>query len=67
MSNKAIDFFARIGQFIKEVKIELGKVTWSTREELKDSTIVVLLTTLILAVIVGIFDFLVSKLISMVM
>lgn len=67
MSNKIANFFSRIGQFLKEVKIELGKVSWSTKEELKDSTTIVLLSTLVLAIIVAVFDFIMSKLISMVM
>lgn len=67
MSNKLVNFFSKIGQFIKEVKIELGKVSWSTKEELKDSTTIVLLSILVLSIIIGVFDFLVSKLITMVM
>ncbi len=67
MSNKIADFFGRIGQFLREVKVELQKVSWLTREELKDSTIIVLLSTLALSIVVAAFDFVMSKLISMVM
>jgi len=67
MSNKIADFFGRIGQFLREVKVELQKVSWLSREELKDSTIIVLLSTLVLAVIVAVFDFFMSKLITMVL
>lgn len=66
MANRIVDVFNKIGQFLNEVKLELGKVSWCTRAELKDSTVIVLVSILILAVIVGIFDFFMSKLISMV-
>ncbi len=46
-----------MGQFLNEVKLELKKVSWSTREELKDSTIVVLVSIVILGAFIGLFDF----------
>ncbi len=51
--------------FIKEVRAELGKVAWSTREELLSSTIVVIVVTLILGVFIGILDIFLSKLLSL--
>ncbi len=53
--------------FIAEVRTEMGKVTWPTREELKDSTIVVLVMMLILSVFIGIVDFFLSNLLTLVM
>lgn len=50
--------------FLKEVRLELGKVAWSTRQELIDSTIVVISITAITAVFIGIIDILLSKLLS---
>jgi len=47
--------------FLKEVRAELGKVAWSTRQELMDSTIVVIVVTAIMAVFIGIIDILLSK------
>lgn len=66
MANKIVGALSRIGQFLNEVKLELKKVSWSTRSELKDSTIIVLTSLCILAVVIGIFDFIMSKLISVV-
>lgn len=66
MANKIVDSLNKIGQFLKDVKLELKKVSWSTRLELKDSTIIVLISVIILAVIIGVFDFFMSKLISVV-
>ena len=53
MKTKIINFF---GDIVKEMK----KVTWPKKEELKESTLVVLLTSLIFAV----FVFLIDKIIS---
>lgn len=38
--------FKKIASFVKEVKSEMTRVTWPTREELKGSTIVVIVVTL---------------------
>lgn len=50
-------FVARSKAFIQDVKSEMDKVTWPTREDLKASTTVVLLFLFILAFTVGILDF----------
>jgi preprotein translocase subunit SecE len=47
--------------FVKEVKVELGKVAWSTREELMASTVLVLAITGISAVFIGLLDIGLSK------
>ena len=53
-------------KFIKEVKAELGKVAWSTRQELMSSTIVVISVTAILTVFIGIVDIILSKFLTVV-
>lgn len=52
-------------KFLKEVKVELGKVAWSTRQELIDSTIMVIVITIITAIFIGIIDLFLSKLLSL--
>jgi preprotein translocase subunit SecE len=52
--------------FLKEVKAELGKVSWSTRQELIGSTLVVIVITFIAALFIGIIDVLLSKGLSIV-
>jgi preprotein translocase subunit SecE len=54
----------KIKDFISEVRAEMQKVTWSTREELIGSTSVVLMTMLILSVFIGISDFAFSHFLS---
>jgi len=50
--------------FLKEVKQELSKVSWSTREELMGSTVVVIVVTFIMAAYIGIIDFGLSRIIK---
>jgi preprotein translocase subunit SecE len=52
--------------FLKEVRVELSKVSWSSREELIGSTSVVLVITFILGVFIGIIDLLLSKGLSLI-
>jgi len=62
----AVKNYAKIKTFVLEVKTELTKVSWSTRQELMDSTVVVLVITGITAAFIGIVDFLLAKFLSMV-
>ena len=51
---------ARAREFLKEVQVEATKVSWPTRNELRDSTVVVIVTVLIVSVFIGIVDRLLS-------
>lgn len=57
--------FEKVKQFIKEVRFELTKVTWTTRQELIYSTIIVIVVSLVLAVFVGAVDVVLSNLATM--
>ncbi|HUU56436.1 MAG TPA: preprotein translocase subunit SecE [bacterium] len=46
----------RLWNFLVEVRAELKKVTWPTWIEVFSSTVVVIITTLIFAVMIGIWD-----------
>ncbi len=56
----------RVSQFVREVKGELSKVSWSTREELIGATSVVLVITAIMAGFFGVIDVALSKILSIV-
>lgn len=43
-------------EFVKDVRVESGKVSWPTRNELRDSTIVVIIAVILVAVFVGVVD-----------
>jgi preprotein translocase subunit SecE len=48
--------FEKIGNFFKEVKVEMKKVTWPTRDELKDSTKLVIIASVVVSVFIGVVD-----------
>ncbi|HNV86917.1 MAG TPA: preprotein translocase subunit SecE [Candidatus Omnitrophota bacterium] len=50
----------KIKGFFQEVKEELNKVVWPSRAELLGSTMVVIVTTFILAAFIGAVDFCLS-------
>ncbi|HDH53587.1 MAG TPA: preprotein translocase subunit SecE [Nitrospirae bacterium] len=58
--------FGKIKDFFREVKIELKKVVFPSREEVIGSTKVVVVLVLIVAVFLGLIDLVLSKLIGMV-
>lgn len=46
----------RVNPFLLEVVGELKEVTWPTRQEIQTHTTVVILTVLIIALLMGVFD-----------
>ncbi|MBZ0253238.1 MAG: preprotein translocase subunit SecE [Candidatus Methylomirabilis sp.] len=50
--------------FLREFRVEFRKVTWPSRDELRGSTIAVLLAVAIVALYLGLSDFVLSKLLS---
>ncbi len=61
-----MNIFKKITGFIKEVKEELKKVAWSSRQELLASTVVVITVTFIMAIFIGIIDIALSKILSII-
>lgn len=47
----------RITEFSNDVVSELRKVTWPSRKETQSATVVVIITTIIIAIILGAMDF----------
>jgi len=54
----------KIGSFIGQVKSEMKKVAWPSRQELISSTLVVITSTLMLAVFIGLCDLVISRVIN---
>ena len=48
-------------QFVKECAGELRKVTWPTRSDVLSSTRVVFISTIVVAVVLGLLDWLFTK------
>ncbi len=60
VKTKKKPFFARMKKYFKDTKSELKKVTWPSKEQLKQNTIVII--TFI--IIVGVFLFAIDMLFS---
>ena len=58
------NFIARVRQFFTDVVGELKKVTWTTKRELIDSTIVVFVSIFFMAAIVGVLDYILTKMLD---
>ena len=56
----------KVQKFFSEVAVELRKVSWSTRQELMDSTWVVLISSAILGAFIAVVDFSLSKCLALV-
>jgi preprotein translocase subunit SecE len=46
----------QVREFTKDVRVEWTKISWPTRSELQESTAVVIVTVLIVAVFIGLVD-----------
>jgi preprotein translocase subunit SecE len=46
----------RVREFSKDVRVEITRVSWPSRDELRDSTIVVIGTVLLVAAFVAVVD-----------
>lgn len=64
MAKGKLGFFGKIARFFRQVKAELKKVNWPSRDELTSYTLVVVVTVLALITFVGVFDLILSNLIT---
>jgi len=58
--------FQKISKFFTEVRQEMSKVSWPTREELRGSTIVVITVSLIFAIFIYLIDQILSGILKVV-
>ncbi len=60
MANKVAGFF-------NDIKLEMSRVSWPTRDELIGSTIIVIVSLAILSLFIGICDLVLSKIVNVIM
>ncbi len=48
--------FEKISRFLQEVRQEMAKVSWPSRDELKGTTIIVIVLTIVLSVFIWLTD-----------
>lgn len=61
---QVIDYIQGAVQFFREVKVELLKVTFPTRQETVGSTVVVLVLTMILGIYLGFSDWVLARVVQ---
>lgn len=66
MSNAVTRSVQSIQTFLSEVKVELKKCTWPSRQELVESTLVVIVSMALLGVYVGFSDGVVIRLLQVI-
>ena len=49
-------------RFIRDVKVELTKVSWPTRDDVRGATVVVIIVVLIISFFIGLVDLIITKL-----
>jgi len=59
--------FEKIKRFLKEIRVELTKVSWATKQELIGSTVIVIVLSFILALFIGVVDKFLSVIISLIL
>lgn len=62
--NKRNNYIDKTMQFLREVMMELKKVTWPSRKQTTGSTIVMIILVAIISLFLGMVDFGLSKLIQ---
>lgn len=59
-----MSFINKTTQFLQEVMTELKKVTWPDKKQIVAASIVVVILIFIIAMYVGIIDFVLSKILA---
>ena len=55
-SDERVGVVASVTNYIRDVRVEMNKVSWPTRNELRDSTLVVIVMVFIISIFIGIVD-----------
>ena len=64
LKNQKMKFIYKIPEFLKEVRIEMKKVTWLSRQETFKYTMIVVGVSIGVALFLGLWDFIFSTLLK---
>ena len=64
LMERNMSIFARIRTFIEETMEEMRKSSWPTRDQLLESTLLVIVTMILVSVFVWVIDQVLSKIIT---
>jgi preprotein translocase subunit SecE len=59
-----MDFLKRAQEFVREVVAEFRKVTWPSRQELINSTVVVITVTVVVSLFLGAVDVVLARIVE---
>ncbi|PYN80644.1 MAG: preprotein translocase subunit SecE [Candidatus Rokuibacteriota bacterium] len=59
-----MEFLRRAQEFVREVLAEFRKVTWPSRQELINSTVVVITVTVVVALFLGGVDIVLARIVE---
>ena len=59
-----MDFLRRVQEFVREVVAEFRKVAWPSRQELMNSTVVVIAVTVVVSVFLGAVDVALARIVE---
>jgi len=63
---KFVSFFKGVGRFFMNMKHELKKVSWPSKKEMINYSVVVFAFMLVMTVIIGVFDFAAGALVNLI-
>lgn len=58
--------FEKASEFIKDVRVESTKVTWPSRKELRESTMVVIVTVTLISMFIAVVDRVVAQVVTLI-
>jgi len=58
----AYSFVEKSTKFVKDVRLELTKVSWPSKDDVRGATIVVIIVVLIISFFIGLVDLVITKL-----
>jgi preprotein translocase subunit SecE len=62
-----MSFLDRFKKFLGEVKVEATKVSWPSRDELRESTMVVIVAVFIISIFIYVVDIAIGKVVQAVL
>ena len=66
VSRAIVNFFKKVGRFFLNMAHELKKVTWPTKKEMINYSLVVFVFMIIMTIIIGVFDLAASALVNLI-
>ncbi len=56
-----------LGQYFRDAKLELGKVSWPTRKEVRATSVAVLVLVIIMSIFLGIVDSILARVVELIL